>query len=291
MEKKYYVYVYLDPRKKGEFIYGEYKFDYEPFYVGKGINNRYLKHLTENEQDTENLFKFRTIEKIKAKNLLPIITKVVADIEESEAYKIESELIKLIGRRCDKSGCLTNIVTDAKPPINYKTLTKKVIKKIIQLYNEGHYLKHIGDKLGLNENKVKRTLIENGIKPKRKPPTNKKDISVEVITGMCDDYNNGFSIRGLKIKYNISFNVIRRLLNENGVKIKGYNYKKSDEHKQKLKESYVAKFGEEHHSFKPLTQEEINKLKHLRFVENKTIREIMRLLNINQKKYYYYINT
>jgi len=32
---KYYVYVYLDSRKPGKYKYGEYEFDYEPFYVGK----------------------------------------------------------------------------------------------------------------------------------------------------------------------------------------------------------------------------------------------------------------
>ena len=36
MEKKYYVYIYIDPRKPGKFKYGEYEFDYEPFYIGKG---------------------------------------------------------------------------------------------------------------------------------------------------------------------------------------------------------------------------------------------------------------
>jgi hypothetical protein len=36
----FYVYIYLDPRKPGKFHYGEYCFDYEPFYVGKGKDNR-----------------------------------------------------------------------------------------------------------------------------------------------------------------------------------------------------------------------------------------------------------
>lgn len=45
--KKFYIYVYLDPRKIGNYNYFDYKFDYEPFYVGKGSNDRYKEHLTD----------------------------------------------------------------------------------------------------------------------------------------------------------------------------------------------------------------------------------------------------
>ena len=32
----FYVYAYLDPRKPGVFQYKDFRFDYEPFYIGKG---------------------------------------------------------------------------------------------------------------------------------------------------------------------------------------------------------------------------------------------------------------
>lgn len=289
-KKKYYVYVYLDTRKKGEYIYGDYKFEYEPFYIGKGIGKRYLKHLTETKDNTNNIFKFRLINKLNRLGLIPIILKIAIDLSEPDAYKLETELIKTIGRRCDKSGSLTNIVPDAKPPKNYKQLSDKTIKRIIKLYHDGQYLKHIGDELGLNENKVKRTLIENGITPKRKKPINKKTITDEQIKSMVFDYNNGLSIRKIKDKYCFSFETVRNTLRENSVVFRGYDYKKSKEHIRKIFKNRVVKYGEEHPSFKILTKEEILNLKDLRFEQKKTIKEILKIMKINQTKYYYYIN-
>jgi len=38
--RKFYVYVFLDPRKPGRFAYGDQEFTHEPFYVGKGSGKR-----------------------------------------------------------------------------------------------------------------------------------------------------------------------------------------------------------------------------------------------------------
>lgn len=39
MENKL-VYIFLDPRKPGDYNYDEYHFDFEPIYVGIGNKNR-----------------------------------------------------------------------------------------------------------------------------------------------------------------------------------------------------------------------------------------------------------
>lgn len=44
-KNRFYVYALLDPRKPGKYKYGEYEFDYEPFYVGKGSGDRCEHHL------------------------------------------------------------------------------------------------------------------------------------------------------------------------------------------------------------------------------------------------------
>lgn len=92
-----YVYIYLDPRKTGNFIYDDLKFDNEPFYVGKGSGRRYTSHLRR-LNCKQNTFKTNKIKKIIKEGLTPIIIKFYTGLTENDSYRIESELIKKIGR-------------------------------------------------------------------------------------------------------------------------------------------------------------------------------------------------
>ena len=71
--RDFYVYIYLDPRKPGEYVYDDLKFDFEPFYVGKGIGNRLNRHIYLYKYDNCNSFKYNKINKIKMEKLVEYI--------------------------------------------------------------------------------------------------------------------------------------------------------------------------------------------------------------------------
>ena len=101
---EYYVYVLLNPLKVGNYRYGEYVFNYEPFYVGKGKKNRIVDTISENK----NKFKKAIINKIINDNEKPYAVIIKNHLLESEAFILECELIALFGRRDLGKGTLTN---------------------------------------------------------------------------------------------------------------------------------------------------------------------------------------
>ena len=114
---EYYTYLYLDPRKSGEFIYDEFTFNYEPFYVGKGKDDRLKKHL--GCYDNNNL-KNNKIKKIIKGGLSPIIIKVYENLSEKIAIEKEIYLIDKIGRSDKLIGPLTNLTDGGEGVSGYK---------------------------------------------------------------------------------------------------------------------------------------------------------------------------
>lgn len=167
-ENKFYVYIYLDPRKPGKYTYGDYSFDYEPFYVGKGSGNRIKGHLWEansvlkNELNKEtkpnlNWSKINKILKIyRETGDWPILKKMINNISESEAFKYESKVVEIIGRKDLNKGTLLNMTDAGDGGINPSKETR---------------IKMRNNRIGKNHSDVTKNKIsinQNGKSPKQK---------------------------------------------------------------------------------------------------------------------------
>lgn len=130
---KYYVYIFLDPRKPGKYVYGEFEFKYEPFYIGKGKNKRISVSLNETC-----FFKSNKVKSIRNDGFEPINFKLYTELFECEAIIKEIELIKLIGRFDKKIGPLCNL-TDGGDGVSGRinsSETKKTMSKSRKLFLE-----------------------------------------------------------------------------------------------------------------------------------------------------------
>lgn len=143
---EFYTYIYLDPRKPGNYKYGKYKFEYEPFYVGKGFGNRLTKHLYEHKY-SEKVNKINRI--FEETGQIPIILKVKEGLTERQALDLEIELIAIIGRNKNwtiKQGPLVNQTNGGETSSGYKHTEDA--KKNIKEHNRNQVrLKCVGEKI------------------------------------------------------------------------------------------------------------------------------------------------
>ena len=100
-KKIYYVYAFVDSRKSGPYRYGRWKFEYEPFYIGKGKENRAYSH-------SGNTHTKNKIQQILREGADPLVIIKKKKLTEKQALDLEEKLIALIGRRDLKTGPLTN---------------------------------------------------------------------------------------------------------------------------------------------------------------------------------------
>jgi len=120
--QNYYVYIYTDPSQPFTGQYGDIVFQYEPFYVGLGKNNRYLSHLlTKNRKRDTNKHKVHKIEKLLAMgyDLKQFIVMAEQGLTKQEAIYLEKFFIAQIGRRSEGTGSLVNLTAGGEGTVGF----------------------------------------------------------------------------------------------------------------------------------------------------------------------------
>ena len=196
-----YCYVYLDPRKPGKYNYllpsgKQVKFNYEPFYIGKGTGTRVDKHLEEARLKTIKSHKLQTIRNIWEEGFdNPIRITTASKVSECMALAFEVDLIAGIGRRDKKLGPLANRTdggegvsgriqsqaTKDKKRISMLTSPKALaqrakLHKLIKgkKHSDEHRKRNSEARLGIPRSIESRLKQSASTKGKKKPPRTKK---------------------------------------------------------------------------------------------------------------------
>jgi len=124
-DNNFCVYIFLNPSKPGEYKYDEYKFDFEPIYVGKGRSNRPKNHIYKFKNGRTYFYK-------KLINLVgsgydPLWIIIRNNLTEKEAFDEEIRLIKLIGRK-NTGGSLSNLTDGGEGQTGYKHREESKLK-------------------------------------------------------------------------------------------------------------------------------------------------------------------
>lgn len=112
--KTYYIYALCDSSKFGSYQYDDLFFDYEPFYIGKGTEDRNYNSIF----DSHNSFKKNKIKSLKKKKIDILSLKLIENLSNEESLKIETEIIRKIGRRNLDKGPLTNLTDGGDGRLN-----------------------------------------------------------------------------------------------------------------------------------------------------------------------------
>jgi group I intron endonuclease len=109
------VYALLDPRKPGPFIYEKAKFDFEPFYIGKGSLERPYRHIKAIKNNWKspvyynNRRRVEVLREIIESGLVPIVVILTEKLKNEDACQMERDLIRIIGRKANGEGPLMNV--------------------------------------------------------------------------------------------------------------------------------------------------------------------------------------
>jgi hypothetical protein len=151
--KNFYVYAYLNPQKPGVYEYDRrYKFDYEPFYVGKGKNKRAYTFNLHNHGYMNN-----KIKSLIKKGFMPIVIFLKKNITEEESFKQEIKAISTIGRKDLKEGPLWNLSNGGDGSSGHIT-SEETKKKIRRTIKEGYKKNGTRKHKEITKKKISKTL-------------------------------------------------------------------------------------------------------------------------------------
>lgn len=145
----YYIYIFTDPTKPGIYIFENYEFEFEPFYVGVSNTNSYykreevhIKYAKIKKDVTNNKYKMNIINKILKENKEPYVYRLFEDSNRNFIFDMEKNIISIIGTRFNGKGPLVNISGGGD---GGDTFTNNPLKEVIRE-------KHRQNALGSNNN-------------------------------------------------------------------------------------------------------------------------------------------
>jgi hypothetical protein len=93
MANTHYVYGYFHPDLFLDNPYYDFTIKNVPIYIGKGSKNRHLQHLYKSHNEFVNL----AIKKLEEQNKFPIIKKLYTNLNEVDAFDLETDIIDHYG--------------------------------------------------------------------------------------------------------------------------------------------------------------------------------------------------
>jgi hypothetical protein len=189
-EPIFYVYLLLDPRKLGKYTYPgvDVCFLFEPFYVGKGSDQRCYDHLwmVKNNKHCNRIITGKIKHIVDCKKE-PIIVIIKNNMLEEDAFCLEEDTIYHIGRIDKNNGPLANLSDGGVGGTKGYVPTKQTRLKIS--LNSKKNWKRMSDavKQKMAKDSSERMILNNPMKGKKHSLEYKKNMS-KIVSGS----NNGF---------------------------------------------------------------------------------------------------
>ena len=179
-DKRYYVYIYLDPRKPGNYVYGDYSFGFEPIYVGKGSSFRKEMHLYHAKKNNLYSAIIKRVKNIIDEKETPIMDFLKQNLNENDAFDFEIKMIAIIGRKDENKGPLENRTKGGDGIRSCKRTHEDYVKAMEKtLLIHPDYKKHLSESLiGRSVSEHTREKLSVALTGKKHSDQTKSKISV-----------------------------------------------------------------------------------------------------------------